>query len=49
MYPTLSVPCLPGYTQLGNGACADVDECADASLNTCSAYAKCKNTPGNYT
>ena len=41
--------CLPGYTVDNNGGCVDIDECANATLTTCSAYAQCTNTPGNYT
>ena len=29
-------------------AISDIDECADASLNTCGENTKCENSPGSF-
>ncbi len=40
VYPTISIA-----TQYHR---ADVDECADTSLNTCASNAMCVNSPGSF-
>lgn len=40
--------CERGFRMNEHGKCDDIDECADARVNTCWSSDHCRNTPGSY-